>query len=159
MRTVSFGAKIVGGFAGTVLLTVILGGVTTWALRAVVAAKDRTLTVNAQNLIDGERLQAAMERKGGGFRSVLLQRQEHFLDLMREARAEFAATLGQLRARADSAEARQQLEQIERLETEHQAVAERVVAQRRTEADLAVITRTFDQEALPKATELRRVAT
>jgi CHASE3 domain sensor protein len=97
-RSWTFGQKIAAGFAAVVALAILLSGIATYALKAVVASKDRVIDVNAQNLVDAQRLRAAAERKGGAARGYFLTREALFLEQMSSARAEFAAVSTSLKA-------------------------------------------------------------
>lgn len=155
-RSWTFGQRVGAGFALTLLFTVIIGAVAVYALRTVVANKDHVIDVNAENRLDAERLNAAMEAKVASSRGFLLTREEERLQNMRSARAEFATTLDRLKGRTLGAEALRQLADIETAESEHQATIEAVVALRRTDAPLAEVAQRFDSELLPKRLAVAR---
>jgi methyl-accepting chemotaxis protein len=149
-RSWTFGQKVGAGFAMTLLFTIIMGVVAIYALLTVVADKDRVIDVNASNRLDAERLSAAVESKIASVRGFLLTADEDRVENVRTARADFAAALARLRARASSNDSSRLLGQIERREAEHQAVLERIVALRRTDAPLDEVARRFEREASPK---------
>lgn len=64
-RSWTFGEKVGGGFAGMVVLLILISAITVYALKTVVASKDRVIEINAQYLIDAEKLRGTIERMGG----------------------------------------------------------------------------------------------
>jgi CHASE3 domain sensor protein len=133
-RSWTFGQKIAAGFAGTITLLIIIGIIARLALRTVVATKDRVLEVNAQHLVDAERLRAIAEREGASVHGYLLTREQRFLGQLDSARTAFAATMTPPKAGADTDEDRQLVEQIESSDVAYQATLEHLVALRKTDA-------------------------
>src|SRR5258706_13141825 len=103
-RSWAFGKKIGAGFAAVVVLSMLISAIAVYALKTVVASKDHVLEVNAQNLVDAEKLRGATERKGGAVRGYLLTREERFLDQLKSARGDFGATTTRLKAIANTDE-------------------------------------------------------
>lgn len=149
-RSWTFGKKIAAGFAAVVALCMLLSVISAYALKTVVASKDRVLEINGQNLIDAEKLRATTERKGGALRGYLLTRDEQFLDQLTSARAEFAAILTRLKEAANAEDDKRLVNQIEGAETAFVVALERVVSLRKTDASLDAVNRVFDGEVLPK---------
>lgn len=149
-RSWTFGQKIAAGFAAVVVLSILISAIAAYALRTVVASKDRVIEVNAQNLVDAEKLRAITERKGGAARGYLLTRDEGFLDQMKSARTDFAETITRLKAVANTDEVTRLVDQMERSETEHQAAIDRVISLRQTDAKLEAVSQAFDSDVLPK---------
>jgi CHASE3 domain sensor protein len=150
----TFGRRVASGFAATLALTIVIGALSTYALRGVVSTKDRVINVNAQILIDSELLNAAIERKTSALRGFLLTRDERFADEVRAARAEIAATLARLRAAVRTVEGHRDLDQIERAEAEHQEVVDRVFSLRRTGGSADAVLQTYQQQVAPKREEM-----
>jgi methyl-accepting chemotaxis protein len=154
-RNWTFGQRLAAGFAVTVVLAITIGIVSVYALRAVVASKDNLINVNAYNLTDAERLRATLERKIAAFRGFLLTPEEQYLERVREARGEFSTILARLKSNVVTNESRQMIEAVERLEAEHQQVAERLVLQRRrSTAPLDPVAQAFDEQAAPKRDQI-----
>ena len=149
-RSRTFGQKIAAGFAAVVTLSMLISAISVYALKTVVASKDRVIEVNAQNLIDAEKLRGAAERKGGAARGYLLTREDRFLEQMRSARADVAATITRLKAVANTDEDKRLVEQVERAEAEHQTAIDDVISVRKTDAAIDAVSRAFDSEVLPK---------
>jgi methyl-accepting chemotaxis protein len=149
-RSWTFGKKIAAGFAAVIVLSILISAIAVYALRTVVASKDRVIDVNAQNLVDAEKLRGTIERRGGAFRGYLLTRDERFLEQMTSARADFAATITRLKTAVSTDEGKRLIAQMERAEAEYRVALDRVLALRNTNAALEAVTRAFDSEVLPK---------
>jgi methyl-accepting chemotaxis protein len=145
----TFGQKLGIGFGVTVALALAIGLIAIYALRSVVASKDRVIDVNAQLLIDARELQADAERKSSAARGFLLTRNDELLAQMREARAEFMSVLQRLRGRAFTDQGQRNDDAIRRSEDEHQQALERVIALRRSETGLDVVSRAFEEQVRP----------
>ncbi len=150
----TFGRKISAGFAVIVALTIVIGTISVYALRGVVASKDSIITVNAQVLVDAERLNGRRDEKAAAFRGFLLTSEERYLDQLRETRREIAAILERLKRNATTDEGQRLVLGIERFEAEHQNVIERVIALRRTGASAEAVSRAFDEQVSPIRTRL-----
>src|SRR4051794_1309741 len=87
----TFTQKVGAGFAVTALLTAMIGIVGVVALRQTASAMDRVARVDAQQLVDVQRLRVAVERKVVGARTYLLTGSPHYLDQMRDSRTDFTA--------------------------------------------------------------------
>ena len=155
-RSWSFGHKLGAGLALLIALTVVTGAVSIFALRDVVQAKDRVITVNAQNLIDAERLRGAFNSKVAVFRGYILLGHEDDLGRIRESRQRFAGSVAALRKHASREDDRQALLTMEQAEAEHEAAVQRAIAARKAGADLAGISRQLDVEAMPLVDRLLR---
>ncbi|HEV8582808.1 MAG TPA: methyl-accepting chemotaxis protein [Thermoanaerobaculia bacterium] len=154
-RNWTFGQKIGGGFAVAVLLTLIIGAVAVYALREVVASKDRVISEHAQPLIDAQKLEVAAERKSSSGRGYLLVPQERFLDSMRVAREDLTAALERLKGQADAEEARRLIAAMERSDAEYQQALDAIMALRRSAAGLEEVIRSFEERVLPRRDRLR----
>jgi methyl-accepting chemotaxis protein len=151
----TFGRKVGAGFAAVVALAVALGAVAVYALRAVTAAKDRVIEVDAQQLIDAEAVTAALERKSASLRAFLLIGTGKYLDDVTAAREEFGAALERLRAAVRTDEGRAAVEGIGKAEAAHRAAADGVIALKKSGAAVEEIERVFDAEMAPKRVALR----
>ncbi|HEV8323978.1 MAG TPA: methyl-accepting chemotaxis protein [Myxococcota bacterium] len=151
----TFGRKVGLGFAAVVALAVALGAVAVYALRAVTAAKDRVIEVDAQQLIDAEAVTAALERKSASLRAFLLMGTGKYLDDVTAAREEFSATLERLRAAVRTDEGRAAVDGIGKAEAAHRAAADSVIALKKSGAAVEEIERVFDAEMAPKRVALR----
>jgi CHASE3 domain sensor protein len=153
-RNWTFGQKVGMGFAVTVILTVVIVAVGVYALRGVVSSKDRVIAVDAQILIDAERLNGWDERKTGGMRGFLMTGDERFLDRMKEARTNFSATLNRLKQNVYTDEGRRLLDVIDRTQVDYQQAADRIIAVRQSKTPADVANRLYESEAAPKRSAL-----
>lgn len=145
----TFGQRIGAGFALTVVLAMAIGGIAVYALRTVVASKDRVINVNAQLLVGAQEVQFFREEKANEARGFLLTREERFVTSMRDARARFTQAVDRLRQSVPTEEGRRQLDAIVRFEDEHQRAIEQVIALRRTDASIDSVSRAFDAQVGP----------
>jgi methyl-accepting chemotaxis protein len=148
----TFGQKMAAGFATTVAMAIAIGVVAVYALRTVVAAKDRVIQGNVQVANDAQDLQTATDRKVAATRGYLLTRDSRFLDEMTEARKELTAVIARLRAATP--EETKLLDTITAAEAEHQKAMDRAIALRRTDAPIEAVNRVFDQEISPRRVRL-----
>jgi methyl-accepting chemotaxis protein len=150
----TFGQRLGAGFALTVALTVAIGAVAVRALKNVAESKDRVILVDAQSLLDAQRLATARAEKSMASRGFLLSRDGRFIDGIQEARADFATVLGRLKARAASEEGRLILESIAKGEADHQQALDRIISLRRGDTPVEAVARAFDEQLGPKSRAL-----
>ncbi len=150
----TFGQRLGAGFAVTVALTVAIGALAVRALKNVAESKDRVILVDAQSLLDAQRLATARAEKSMASRGFLLSRDDRFIDQIQEARADFATVLGRLKARAASEEGRLILENVAKGEAEHQQTLDRIISLRRGDTPVEAVARAFDEQLGPKSREL-----
>jgi methyl-accepting chemotaxis protein len=148
-RNWTFGQKLAGGYAVMVIFTIVISVLAIYALRTAVAGKDRVINVNAQILIDVERLNAAAERRVSAVRGFLLSREQRSLDALRVARGEFATILARLRATAEGEDERRAIAAIEQAAEEHSQIGDQLIALARARAKPEEIERVFDEKLFP----------
>lgn len=146
----TFGQKVGAGFATIVALTLVVGVIAIYNLRAVVSSKDAVIDGAASRLVQANELRAALERKASASRGFLINLDERQLDAMRQARAELLSTLEDMLRDSPAEEDRRLVQTIERSEAAHQAALEKIVEDRRSTTDLDLIGRAFDETILPK---------
>jgi methyl-accepting chemotaxis protein len=147
MRSWTLGRKVGAALALTVALAMLIAAVSVYALRQVVATKDRVIAVNAQNLIDAETLELEVEKSICASRGYLLTGDDSFVETMSKARAELLSVLGALRPRVDP-DSLSHLDEIERSEAAHHSSTARLIAERKAGAALDVIARQFGEGAI-----------
>jgi methyl-accepting chemotaxis protein len=150
----TFGQRLGAGFAVTVALTVAIGVVAVRALKSVAESKDQVILVDAQVLLDAQRLATARAEKSMAARGFLLSRDGRFIDQIQEARAEFDTVLGRLRSRVPSEEGRLVLENVAKAEADHQEALDKIVALRRGDTPAEAVSRAFDEQLGPKSRQL-----
>lgn len=146
----TFGQKTGAGFAVTVALTIGISVLAIYALRTVVAAKDRVISVHAENVIDAERLAGARERTVSETRGFLLRKSDLELEELRHARGELAAILARLRSRATTPAEREVLDRLEQSESDYESAADHIISTRKTDVPLETIIGAFDENVVPR---------
>jgi methyl-accepting chemotaxis protein len=146
----TFNRRLGAGFASIMVLAVVLGVVSVFALRAVVDSKDDVITHDAPRLTALVGLKALIESKASSGRGYLLSGDERHLEEVKATRAELIAAVADLRQRARTDEVRRQLDTLSALEQEHQQALESSFALRRTATSLETVGQSFDQLVLPK---------
>jgi len=152
----TFGQKITAGFAVTLALTLLMGGVTIAALQSVVANKERLVTQYAENLISAQRLDGLHAKQSTQNRGYLLTGEQRFLDRAQEFSQAFAETLRAIDMNLTIPEARRQLERIQAAESAYQAGATPLLQAREAGAPGEAIMRRFDLELAPQALAVER---
>jgi len=150
----TFGQRIGAGFALIVILATAIGGIAVYALRNVVASKDRVINVNARLLMGAEEIRSLAERKGGEARGFILTRDERFLGGLRDTRTQLTQAVEALRSTVETDAARLLLEAIVRSEEEHQHSLDQVIALRRTDAPIDAVNRAFEAQVVPARDQL-----
>jgi methyl-accepting chemotaxis protein len=154
MTTWTFGQKVGAGFLVTVMLTLALGVLGIWSLRSVVEAKDRVLTVDAQSLVNAQRVAVAIDRGTSSIRGYFLVPTQRRLDDLREERGKITPILATLRSAVDDAEGLRLLDQVDAQRTAYDEAADALIALRQTDASMDVIAERFDKEVAPKRVRL-----
>ena len=150
----TFQSKVTAGFGVMVILAAATAAVAIFSLRSVVAAKDRVITVDAENLISAARLEGAVDRQAAAFRGFMVNGEERFLSQRSAATEEYLAILTELEARGGRDEAGALLADVRRADAELLSSQDQVVTMRRSPNGLAAALRTFDQDVLPKRERL-----
>jgi methyl-accepting chemotaxis protein len=145
----TFQKKLAAGFAVTVGMTVVIAAVAIYALTATVASKDRVIAVNAQNLIDAAKLDAASDQQAAGFRGFLVAADDRFLRERDAATREFHAATEALESRVYTAEGKRLLSDIRRADVELLAAQDLAIETRRGARSLEAGLRVFDETILP----------
>lgn len=146
----TFGQRLSSGFAVTFLFTVMIGLISIYALRSVVAEKDRVINVDARSRLRVESLNRAISQKTASFRAFLLVPDDAQVENMEAAAADFRAQLQSVRDLKPNTDTRRLLDALEKAEADHQLVVDRMIKLRRAGNDLNEISSKFEREALPK---------
>jgi methyl-accepting chemotaxis protein len=156
MRRWTFGQKITAGFAVTLALTLLMGGVTIATLRNVVESKDRLVTQYAENLISAQRLDSLYGKQSAQNRAYLLTGDQAYLVTAQEFRKDFAETARAIEANLTNPDARRQVERIQAAEATYQAGAKSLLQTRAAGSSSETIMRRFEAELAPHAEALSR---
>ena len=152
----TFRQRLGAGYAATLLLAVLIAGVSYLALRSVTESASTVLSDEAHNLVEAERLHAALERAVSTSRGYLLTGDAQFLARWSAAQDEFAQCLGRLEARVSSADEQTLLDRIAALASEHAAAVEEVFERYKSDLILESAISLFEKKALPKSVELNQ---
>jgi methyl-accepting chemotaxis protein len=152
----TFGRKLGAGFAAVMSFSLIIGGIAIYALRTVVAGKDRVIEVNAQNLIGAARLAALAEERSNLIRGYLLSPSEAFLKALRISRQETDTTLNQLRKRVATEEERRLLEEIQQASAARSQAVDRLIQKHQAGDSSGAIIKQFETEVQPRYQGLKR---
>ncbi len=144
----TFGRKIGGGFALMVVLAIVIGALSIYALRNVAAIKDQVITVNLPLRLGAEQLNSARGDKSAAFRGFLITGEEKYLGDIGEARDRIASIVGTLKGKT-SEQGRQLVEAIEQAEATHQRATEELIAMRKANVTSETISKAFDERLTP----------
>lgn len=144
----TFQKKLAAGFAGTVGMAVVIAGIAIYALNATVASKDRVIAVNAQNLIDAAKLNAACDQQAAAFRGYMVAGEDHFLRDREAATRAFQAIVDALEGRVYAAEGKRLLSHLRRADVDLLAAQDLIISERRGVRGLEAGMRVFDESKL-----------
>lgn len=153
-KTLTYGQKIAIGYLVVASIALVIGGLSVYALRTVVAEKDRVTGVYAQNLVDAAKLEAESDRRIADNRGYLLSMDQEFLQDIRKARKPFDDLIGTVQEHVTTIQEKQALSRILNVSTRQVEVADRVMARRRAERSLAEVVKQFQDEVIPRNREL-----
>jgi methyl-accepting chemotaxis protein len=145
----TFTQKLVLGFSAVVLLTLVVAAVSGYALREVVATKDEVIDVDAQRVVDSERLHALSQATASEGRAYLLTKDPQSLERVREAHRRILDLVETLRREVQTQEGRDLLEHVKGAEEAHHAGVERVLALRTAGMPVEEASVRYDREARP----------
>jgi methyl-accepting chemotaxis protein len=154
----TFGQKLGAGFALVVAITLALGWLAVSSFKTILADKDRVLAVNAENMLEAQRLESALNAMSSASRGYFLTREDKFLDNLAEGKADYAAAMTKLKQ--NNPEARETLAAMEQVQDDWYKAGEKIIALRRSRAVSDPVAKVFDTEMYPLRQDLkRRIAT
>ncbi len=145
----TFSQKLTAGYAVMLVFVLLTSAVAIYALRGVVASKDRVITVNAQILLDAEKLHTKIEEMAAQVRGYIITPEERFTTNLRKSRDEFTATMLRLRGKLVTEEGRRLLDVVDLKGTQYHRIVDELIALKRDQAQQSVIVRAFDDKLLP----------
>ncbi len=148
-RSWTFNQKVTAGFAVVVTLTAMTGAIAVYALRTVVASKDRVITVNARNLADAAKLKGTVDRQAASFRGFLLTGDGRFLEQRVTAQRELEELVHNLQNQVDTEESKRMVAEIAQAQSAYNSAQEGVITVRRS-ATAAQTATLFEREVIPK---------
>lgn len=154
-RNWAFGQKLAAGYAVMVVLVIVVSTVAAFALRSTVASKDRVISVNAQILVDAERMQTLSERRVASIRGYLLAREQRALDELSVARTDFADAAERLQAKVKNEDERRLLTAVERASVEYRQTGDQAIGLARAQATPEVIEDFVQEKLFPARDRLK----
>ncbi|GIF02806.1 methyl-accepting chemotaxis protein [Actinoplanes siamensis] len=141
MSRLTFGARIAGGFAVTVSLTLIMAATSVAALTLVVRANHTAVTAATDELLSAQWLNTAMERRVSSARAYLITGRQAQLDQAQQDRNAFLDQAARLRESLSDESARRLLDDVLAAEAEYTALLTPQLEKRRSMRDLAQVSR------------------
>jgi methyl-accepting chemotaxis protein len=145
----TYGRRLGGGLAISIVLTLLMGMSAVAALVVVRDSKDRVIDSAVRGLVNAERLHTAASDKTAGTRGYLLTGDEKYLQQATKARTEFLALVATLRDILTEEAERRDIDEVVQAEAAHDAVLAQLVRSRRMDGDLAAVAQAFDQQLVP----------
>jgi methyl-accepting chemotaxis protein len=158
-KTLTYGQKIAIGYLLVASIALLIGGLSVYALRTIVAEKDRVISVYAQNLVDAAKLESESNRRIADNRGYLLSKDSEFLRDLRSARKPFDLLTGSIQGHVTTPEEKQALSRIVGASTAQIETADRVMERRRTDRNLADVVQEFQNEVVPRNREVSAAIT
>jgi CHASE3 domain sensor protein len=142
------------GFGVMVCLAAITASVAIYALRSVVASKDRVITIYSHNLTDAAEMKSAAYQESVGFRGFLLVPAERFFRDINAGRAAFAECLTRLEKGVYRPEGKRMLKEVRDAHSTMAAEQDHVVELRRTHARTDLLVQEMEAKAVPAREKL-----
>jgi methyl-accepting chemotaxis protein len=154
--TLTFTEKLALGFGAVVLITLGVAAVSAYALHQVVITKDEVIDVDAQRMVDSERLRFLSLVKANEGRAYLLSGDPRALERVREAHRRLQDLVERLRGEVQTDEGRNLLERVRSTEELHHVAVERILALRTAGGKPEEVNARYDREGRPLREELDR---
>ncbi len=145
----TFGRRLAVGFGALIVMTIVIGAVAVYSLRAVITAKDQVITVGSPRLIAAEGMRTAREASGAAARAFLLTKDARFLDELADERSQFLRRVEELKQYDPDGELRRQLGDIERAYTDHARAIDDVIAMSKSGAPQDEVLQAYDDRVGP----------
>ncbi len=141
MAKLTFGKKLGGAMALTVVLTLLMGAASVAALTVVVNSKDEVIASAVRSLKDAEHLNTKAESRISDYRAYLLTGSKEYLDATIADRAAFLEMVGRLRTTLTEPASLNLLAVVSDTEARHNAALTPVIEQRKAVTTLTDIVR------------------
>jgi len=154
-RNWTFGKQLAAGYGLMLVFALIISAVAVVALRSAVNSQARVISVNAQILLDVERMNVSAERMVSTVRGYVISPEQRFLDNHAIAREEFEQLKERARPLVGTDHGRRLLATVERDAMAFRQVSDAIIqaVAARTAAD--AIARMFDDKMLPARDRLK----
>lgn len=124
----TFGRTIAVGFAGGMVLILVVGLIALFGMRSVVASKDRVITIDTQLVIKSEQMLALRNQRSAALRGYLLTDEASSRDEARQSTLDFEAAVTAVRKLVHTGKGRQLMDQIIATEAQAVKVQEQLIA-------------------------------
>lgn len=154
-RNWTFGKQLAAGYGLMLVFVLIISTVAVFALRSAVNSQARVISVNAQMLIDVERMNVSTERMVATLRGYVITPEQRFLDNHAKARQEFELLKERARALIGTEQGARLLDAVERDALAFGQVGDEVVQAVAARAKIDQLARMFDDKMLPARDRLK----
>jgi len=145
----TFGRKVGAGFALVVALTLVMACVGLLALHQVVAGKDHIIMHLGRDLVDAERMRAAMQSEVANVRGFLLSGQQRYLEAAHAADRDFEDAVARIQERGIDDDGKRHIDTILAAKKEHQQELDELL-QRRATGEIVDAAELYEMRAFPK---------
>ena len=145
----TYGRKLGGGLAISIVLTVLMGAAAVAALIVMRDANNRVIDTVVRGLVNAERLHTAASDKIAASRGYLLTGDDAYQQQATASRTRFLSLVGTLRGTLVDAADLQRLDEVVVAEAAHDTVLKQLIVSRRTTTDLDALGTVFDQQLAP----------
>jgi methyl-accepting chemotaxis protein len=145
----TFGRKLATGYGVMALLAVAISVVAVLTLRSAVGSQERVINVNAEILIQAERMNTIAAQMAATVRGYLLSAEPRFEEQHRTQREQFGKVAARLHTVVYTEDGRRLLEEVERQTAAYREQADQIMALAATHPKTDVLVRQFDQKVLP----------
>ena len=152
MDSWSFQRRITAGFAAMAALAVVVGLLSIYGLRSVVASYEALVEDHVENEVAALRMKARSERRSSAARGFLLSGETRFRTRYTEAGQLYEEAAAELDV--SDADSRAAVERVEDLKARLDSANERVFEMVRTGTEAPVVSQAFEREVAPLEIEL-----
>jgi CHASE3 domain sensor protein len=145
----TFGRKLATGFAVMAVLALSISVVAVLTLQAAVKSQERVINVNAEILIETERMNTIAAQMAATVRGYLLSGEPRFEEQYRAHREDFAKAIARMHGAVSTLEGRRLLADTDRHVSLYREQADQLMALAATRPKMEVLVRQFDEKVLP----------
>jgi signal transduction histidine kinase len=149
-RSSTFRRRLRLGFAVVLMLTLFIGGVSLYALRFVIGAKDDVITQHTRRMIAFQQLRLASERDVSDSRAFLLTQDDRFLHRTLQDRQEFREILDTIYHLGPSEDDRVYLDRIRGNHERYVTSADQAIVFKQQGRDDEFLVSILEQKVLPE---------
>src|SRR5947207_1261093 len=132
----TIGRKIAAGFAALVFVASSIAGLAIHQMQSVLRGKYELVSLNSEALTQVQRVKGTFEHEVASFRAFLFTRENRFTDDKNRLSGELYLQLLSARAALTADDERALLDDVVRLQRDHDSAMDSVMALRQTDADI-----------------------